>query len=240
MINHKRIILLHGWGANTSKLTPLGQELHKLGWKTLLLELPGFDAPPPPQGWDVGDYAHYILQEAQRVFGKKEFFVFGHSFGGRLAIKLAAANADEHLAGIVLCSTSGLSRGNPIKRAAFWTMAKAGKILRLVPPVAEVWRKILYKLTREHDYSKTEGTMRETFKKVVAEDLKPLVRNIQVPTLVLWGQQDQVTPVADARYIQKTVQSAQVVFFANEGHQLPYHKPQELAQEINQWVQNLD
>jgi len=236
--SRKRIILLHGWGANTSKLTPLGKELHRLGWEVVIPKLPGFDAPPPERGWDVGDYAQYVLQEARQAFGKKKFFVFGHSFGGRLAIKLAATN-NEQLAGIVLCSTSGLSRGNPIKRAAFWTLAKAGKILRLVPPLAQVWRQILYKLTREHDYAKTEGTMRETFKKVVAEDLKPLVHDIKVPTLILWGQQDRVTPPADARYIQKVLPSAETVFFANEGHQLPYNKTREIALRMDQWAKNL-
>ncbi len=234
----KKIVLLHGWGADIKKLGFLAREIKSLGWKVLVPKLPGFGISPPKSIWGAGDYADYVLEEAQKVFGKNKFFVFGHSFGGRIAIKLAGKYSGQ-LSGVVLCSTSGLSRGKLLKRSLFFVLAKVGKAFLLVSPIAKLWRELLYKLTREHDYEKARGVMKKVFKKVISEDLRPLVRRIKVPTLVLWGKQDSMTPVRDAYYINKAVPESKLVVFENEGHKLPYNKPKELAKEIDKWVKSL-
>src|SRR6185436_19423391 len=123
-------------------------------------------------------------------------FFFGHSFGGRLAIKLGAMQP-ESLSGLVLCAAAGVSKVNPIKRYAFLVLAKIGKIILRVLPVVEKVRPWLYKLAREHDYEKTAGVMREVFRKVVAEDLESAAMQITLPTLLLWGRQDTITKLAD-------------------------------------------
>lgn len=239
MPTKKRIALLHGWGVDVRKLKTLADELKRMGWKVLIPELPGFGISPPKSIWGVGEYADYVLEEAQKVFGKNKFFVFGHSFGGRVAIKLAE-KYNEKLSGIVLCSISGLSRGNPLRRAVFFVLAKAGKIFLIIPPVATFWRRLLYKLAKEHDYEEAQGIMKEVFKKVISEDLKPTVERIKVPALVLWGKEDRMTPISDAYYIKKTLPAAKLVVFEGEGHRLPYDRPEVVAEEIEKWVKNLN
>ncbi len=235
----KRIVLLHGWGASASKLARLVGELKKLNWHVCLAKLPGFDAPPPKEAWGIKEYAEYALKEAQKVHGKKKFFVFGHSFGGRVAIKLAEKN-NRQILGVVLCSTSGLSRGNPVKRAIFWLLAKAGKVFLAIPLLANFWKSVLYKLAREHDYERAQGIMKEVFKKVVSEDLKPVAKEIKIPTLVLWGKKDKMTPISDAYYIKKVLSDTKLVVFEDEGHRLPYNKPKGVAEEIDKWAKNLN
>src|SRR5689334_25438744 len=114
----KRMVLVHGWAANVARLEPLANELVKLGWQVLLPKLPGFDLPAPPAAWGVAEYAAYVLDEARRFFPGQKFFFFGHSFGGRLALKLGATQPD-HLSGLVLCAAAGVSKVNPIKRYTF-------------------------------------------------------------------------------------------------------------------------
>lgn len=235
-MDKKKIVLLHGWGANTKKLEPLKKSLEDLGWNVLLPKLPGFNAPAPKEVWGVDDYADYVLRFTAKEFGGGEFFVFGHSFGGRVAIKLGVKGLP---AGVILCAASGLSRGNPIKRAFFWTLAKVGKIFLVVPPVAAVWRKRLYKLGGEHDYEKTKGIMRDVFKRVVAEDFRPSVSRITVPTLILWGREDRMTPVRDAQFIKNVLPKSKLVVFAKEGHRLPYERPKQVAGEIDKWFKIL-
>ena len=238
MLDRKRIVLLHGWGASTNKLDPLGKELHRLGWKVSIPKLPGFDISPPKKPWGIGEYAEYVIKETQKIWERKGFFIFGHSFGGRIAIKLAGINNKQFL-GIILCSASGLSRGNLLKRVAFWVLAKAGKILSIVPPIAKIWRKLLYKVAREHDYEKTQGVMKETFKKVISENVRPIIENIEIPTLILWGRQDRMTPISDAYCLKQILPGSKLIIFNNEGHQLPYHKPRKMAEKIDQWTKSL-
>jgi len=238
VMREKRIVLLHGWGAGTEKLTPLLKEFEKRNWQVYLAKLPGFDFSAPKYAWGVDDYSKYINEKAKRIFGNNNFFVFGHSFGGRIAIKMAIINP-MLLKGLILCSVGGISRGYKIVRLFFYLLAKTGKIFLIIPPLALIWRKLLYKLAGEHDYEKSQGVMREVFKKVVSEDLKPYVSLINIPTLILWGKLDRVTPVKDAYFINKKVNVSKIIIFNNLGHRLPYEKPEEVAKEIDKWSKSL-
>lgn len=235
----KKIVLLHGWGSNIKKLQLLAGQLEKHNWQVFVPKLPGFDISPPGKAWGIDEYADYVLNEARKVCGSDKFFIFGHSFGGRVAIKLEE-KYNKQLSGVILCSTAGISRGRLLKRVVFYILAKVGKIFLLIPPLAKFWKKLLYLLVREHDYEKTQGIMKETFKKVVSQNLKLAVSRIRAPVLVLWGKKDQVTPIKDAYYIKKTLSYSKLIVFENEGHRLPYNEPKKVAEEIDKWVKNLN
>ncbi len=230
----KNIVLLHGWGADTKKLLPLKRELEKFGWTVMLPKLAGFESPAPKEVWGIKEYSEYVVDEAKKIFGDSKYFIFGHSFGGGIVIKLASENPRK-LNGIILCATRGISRGKSVKRLVFALLAKTGKVFLVTPKVAEKFRKLLYKAAREHDYEKTQGIMKEIFKKVISEDLKPLVPKIKVPVLIFWGDTDRVTPITDAYFIMSTLKGSKLITFKNQGHKLPYEKPQRLAKEINLW-----
>ena len=232
----KNIVLLHGWGAETKKLIPLKQELEKLGWNVFLPKIVGFEKPAPSAVWGIKEYSDYAYDEAKKYFGKNRFYVFGHSFGGGIAIKLASERGNN-IKGFILCATRGISRGKSVKRLFFSVFAKAGKVLLLTPPLAHKFRKLLYKAAREHDYEKLDGIMKEVFKKVISEDLKPLVMKIKIPVLILWGREDRVTPLKDAYYINKNSKNSKLIIYNNQGHRLPYEMPKHLAKEIEKWCQ---
>jgi len=231
----KNIVLLHGWGSSTIKLEPLAQALASKKWNVYTLKLPGFEAPPPKTAWGVSDYADYAYEMAQKYFKGQSFYVFGHSNGGRMTIKLASEDLKD-LEGVILCCSAGISRGNPMKRVFFWSLAKAGKVFNATPPLNLLARKAIYKLAREHDYEKTQGVMKEIFKKMVEEDLKPITSNIKIPTLILWGEIDRMTPLKDAYYLKKHIKNSKLETFPEIGHRLPYLKPEEVAESINKWA----
>lgn len=238
MAGKQRIVLVHGWGASTKKLEPLTKELRWKRWQVFLPKLPGFDAPPPPRAWGVGDYASFVLEKSRKRFPGKKFFVFGHSFGGRITMKLASQKHPE-LSGIVLCAASGLSRTNIVKRSIFFTLSRLGKILFFAPQVVRLWRTLLYKLAREHDYENVRGVMREIFKKVIAESSIRDVQMIKVPTLVLWGDNDRMTPVKDGYYLKENLKNSKFKVYENEGHRLPYNQPDRVAEELTSWAKKI-
>ena len=221
----KNIVLLHGWEARAAKLGPLARELQRLGWKVINLEMPGFGLPAPEFAWGVSEYAGWV----EKKMGGS-CVAFGHSFGGRVAIKLAAQGG---LRGVVLCAPGGLSRPGKLKRVLFEVLAKVGKALDL-----ERYKVVLYKLAREHDYERAEGVMREVFKKVVDEDLRSEVVKIKVPILVLWGKEDKVVPASDGEWMKEQL-GAKLVLFEGQGHKLPYELPERVAKEIDVWFGSL-
>lgn len=235
----RNIVLLHGWGANIQKLQSLADGLKRLTWNVLVPEIPGFDAPEPETVWGVGEYAEYVSLWAKKAFKNQQYIVLGHSFGGRIGIKIATT-PDTLCEGLVLCATGGLSRGNVVKRATFLTLAKIGKVFLLIPipGLGEGWRVLVYKLAREHDYEKASAKMKKVFKRTVAEDLKPFVSKISIPTLVVWGKADRVTPFRDAEFLMKNLKHGTLTSFEDQGHRLPYEKPAEVADAIEQWIKN--
>ena len=235
----KNIVLIHGWGAETKKLVPLKKELEKSGWKVFLPKLPGFEIPAPETLWGLQEYANYVANEALVFFKGNRYFVFGHSFGGGIAIKIALSKKDK-VRGVVLCATRGMSRANSVKRLVFFTIAKTGKVFLAAPVLAKNFRKLLYKAAHEHDYEKTHGIMKEVFKKIISEDLKPILSKIKLPVLIQWGKNDKVTPRADALLIKKMITNAKLIEYDNVGHRLPYEKDGIIAKAIDQWSKTLN
>jgi pimeloyl-ACP methyl ester carboxylesterase len=230
----RNIVLVHGWGANTSKLQPLAINLEKHSWKVFLPKLPGFDITPPEKPWFVADFANYVSAEAKRYFNNQEFVVFGHSFGGRIAMKMALT--DDKVDGLVLCATSGVSRGKLAKRAVFKAMSRLGMVISEFPKLSAFWRKVIYKLAREHDYEKASGVMKETFKNIIEEDSKKFVHEIKIPTLIFWGDKDKMTPLRDAHFLEKNIKKSKLIVFNGIGHRLPYLLVEDLAKEISKWA----
>jgi pimeloyl-ACP methyl ester carboxylesterase len=60
--------------------------------------------------------------------------------------------------------------------------------------------------------------MRNTFVKVVNEDLLPYAARIKVPTLLLWGDRDEDTPLWQGQLLEKTIPDAGLVVFEGAGH----------------------
>lgn len=201
---------------------------------------PGLSLPDPKTVWDLQQYVEFVLDKVPKKWKTEGYFIFGHSFGGRVAIKTAAANTVDGLKGIIVCAPGGLSRPAPIKRLIFMALAKAGKIFMVYMPFAHIYRRFLYKLARQHDYEKTQGVMKEVFKKIVSEELMPLAEKIHIPTLIFWDKNDRVVPFEDGRQAHRKIRSSKIVLFDHHGgHKLPYFFGDLLALEIEKWFGKL-
>lgn len=229
MTETKNIVLLHGWGANVKKLKPLSKELERLGWVVQLIKLPGFDLPAPNSDWNLVDYANFVSEKIK--FPK--YYLFGHSFGGRIAVKCALL--DKRIQGIILCAPGGFHRPSSFKRRTFYYLAKFGKMVVGDTSLKGVGRRFIYKLAREHDYEKAQGVMKVVFRNVVTEDLREIVTKINKPALILWGKQDSMLPVAGAQFLGTRLKDAKVVLFDKTGHTLPYDSPEIVAKEVSKW-----
>lgn len=233
------LFILPGWEGKTEKWEKIREGFAHFGFSVFVLKFPGFgEVPLSPRPWGISDYANFVLDFAQKQ-NLKNFFLLGHSFGGRIAIKLAT-NHPEKLLGLILCSAAGIKSKRGIEYWSFFSLAKIGSFLFSLSPLTlfkPFARRFLYFLVREKDYYKAKGVMRETMKKVIEEDLSPLLPKIKVPTLIVWGKEDRVTPVSDAYLMKSKISGSKLVVIESARHGLPFQKTEEFVKIVGKFCQ---
>ncbi len=229
------VVILHGWGSSRRIWTE-PQEILAENYRVYVPDLPGFgDTAPPAQSWSVGDYAFFVA-ELLAAWGVSEVYLIGHSFGGRVAIKMASEEiykfANSQIGKLVLCASAGIKPPRTMKHRLFGAVAKIGKTMLGDNDAA---RKLLYLLAGERDYYCAHGVMRETMSRVVEEDLRPLLSKVTVPTLLVWGDADKLTPIGDARIMHQEIPAARLEIVPNAGHRLPYEQPREFCKIVKEF-----
>jgi pimeloyl-ACP methyl ester carboxylesterase len=214
------IVMLHGWGANTELILPLARPLARLGYRVFAPDLPGFgQSPPPPQAWSVFDYATFVVDYLQK-HELEHVHLFGHSFGGRLSIILGADHA-ERIGKIVLADSAGIrtppSASSQLRTNTYKAVRDGLKTIGLhrVSEQLQHWYTDRY---GSADYKAATGVMRASFVKVVNEDLLPYAARMKPSTLLLWGDQDQDTPLWQGQKLEQTIPDAGLVVLKGAGH----------------------
>jgi pimeloyl-ACP methyl ester carboxylesterase len=223
------VLLLHGWGARAAAMFPILERL-QADHAVYAIDFPGFgQSPPPTSAWSVGDYAALVARflESQSV---ERVTIVGHSFGGRVAIKLAAEQPDL-VERLVLVDSAGIRPTTTAKQTLSRSVAKAGRaFLKALP--SDSLRSRVEDAARarlgSEDYQ-AAGPLRETFVKVVNEDLRPLLPLIKAPTLLVWGDRDESTPIEDGRVMEKEIPDAGLVVLEGAGHFSYLDRPNDFA-----------
>lgn len=212
------IIWLHGWGQDHKCFLPLA-ELFKNKAKNTIVDLYGFGKTPLLfKGAGTADYAQALAKTILNEPKTKKRIIIGHSFGCRVAVQLAQTNpsiAD----GYVLISAAGLKR----KRSLAWTLkAKYLKLLGKTAGLCDAGFKTNFKATFSKKFGsgdyKNAGNLRETFVRVVNEDLYTEAANVDEPVLLLYGNEDQDTPVELGEKYQKLMPHAELKVLNGYGH----------------------
>jgi pimeloyl-ACP methyl ester carboxylesterase len=213
------VVLLHGWGANAGLMWPLATKLAPLGYCAWVLDLPGFGKSAAPPGvWSVNDYAAFFTAWLDH-HGLQRVHLIGHSFGGSLGLVLGADYADR-LRKMVLIDASGIRTPAPVASRVRLSAYKAVR-----DGLANIGMKGLSDQLRgwytdrygSADF-KNAGALRETFIKVVTEDLLPYAARVKPSTLLLWGDADEDTPLSMGRQLEQTIPDAGLHVFAGAGH----------------------
>jgi len=158
--------------------------------------------------------------------------LLGHSFGGRIALKFAK-KYPEALNGLILVSPAGTRRKtNPMIKI----FASIAKFFSFIPGY-KFLRKIFYfKILKKGDYFKASGNLKETFKKVVAEDLSYIFEYISTPTLLIWGDKDDYTPIEQGYLMNKKISNSKMEVLKGLGHTPYLENPELLAEKIIEFV----
>lgn len=190
----KSVVILHGWGDDSRSWQKIATELSK-GYDVIVPDLPGFGASQwPPAPWGLDEYAKLVATFIKKL-GVKPYAIIGHSNGGSIAIR---GLADQFLQSekLILLASAGIRGEYKGRNKALRIVTKTGKLLTTPLPQAtkQKLRMTVYKtigsdmLVAEH--------LQETFKKIVAQDVRADAAKLTLPTLLVYGDKDFQTPLS--------------------------------------------
>lgn len=215
------IVLLHGWGSNIKLFANLIDLLAKK-YTVVAMDMPGFgESQEPPSAWCVDDYVDFVI-DFLKDYDNKNIMFLGHSFGGRVIIKLNSRdNLDFKVSKVILVDSAGIMPPKSNKKSFrtrkykfFRTILSTGIMQKIAPEALEKLR-VKY---GSADYAAASPLMRQVLVKVVNEDLEPLIPNIKCPTLLVWGVNDTATPLSDGEKMEKLIKDSGLVKLENAGH----------------------
>ncbi|MBA4365051.1 MAG: alpha/beta hydrolase [Coprothermobacter sp.] len=213
------VVLLHGWGGQAASMTPLILGLRDK-YRVLAFDLPGFGgSSPPPVPWGASEYAAFV-ERAVTSLGITRATYVGHSFGGRIAIWLAA-HVPESVQALVLIDAAGIKPPTTLRRHARQLFYKVAKTVLRLPILGARGPALQERLAMRFgsaDYKAMTGVMRASMVRTVNLDLTVYLKAVSAPTLLLWGERDTETPMADGRKMERLIRGSRLIAVAGAGH----------------------
>ena len=232
----KLVVLLHGWGDSSKGFAGLARSLSGK-YRVLTLDLPGFGGTESPKGvWGLNDYAHFVAQFLRKIEEKKVYAFLGHSNGAAIAVRGLGTNllTSEKL---VLLGSAGIRGEYKGRVKAVRYITKAGKALTAPLPksIKEKLRRKVYHtvgsdmLVAEH--------LQETFKKVVTDDVRADAADLTQPTLLIYGENDDATPVRYGELLHQAIDGSTLEILPGAGHFVHIDRPGEVERAIKEFLQ---
>lgn len=221
------VVFLHGYPLTHEIFSPQLESISR-AYHVVLLDFPGYGLaqgqPIPRSLTGFADFVHDLL--AERFPGPVS--LVGHSFGGYVALELARKHP-EQLASLVLADTRARA-DTPVAREKRLATAKRLEEPREHLDPGEVVRGLLARSTWSNDRALVERltemvagvasrTIIATLRAIADRpDLTPILSTVHVPTLVIWGEEDQLIPPAESQEIVAHVVGCRGVGIPSAGH----------------------
>jgi pimeloyl-ACP methyl ester carboxylesterase len=210
------ILLLHGWGCSIESMEMIFDDFVK-DHLIVAFDFPGHGhSSLPSKAWGVAEYTDLVLRVMDALHLQRPHII-AHSHGGRVTIKLATMYPDR-VGKLVLVNSAGVRSPRSWRYYGRVLLAKGGKYLaKYGGKTGDIARERIYRAVASTDYANA-GPLRETFVKLVNDDLTPILSQITSPTLLVWGADDTDTPLASAKVMERLIPQARLVVFQNAGH----------------------
>lgn len=247
------LILIHGYGSSTftwrDVFVPLSEK-----FRVIALDLKGFGFSEKPTG-DYTRKAQAVLVQhfLDKLKIEKAWFA-GSSMGGEVSLNVALQNP-ERVKGLILIDSAGVKS---VKGSSYtpsiYEIPFIGRAFVALGLLSD--NLIRESLERSYfDDSKVTKKVVETYylplqtnngqRAIVSAqrqwDLYPIedeLSKIKVPTLIIWGKEDFVTPLAGGKKMNASIENSKMVIFENCGHLPAEEMPQKTVEEILKFTEN--
>ncbi|SRR6266702_4980406 len=229
------VVLLHGWGDSAAGLRTLQTELAKK-YAVIAVDLPGFGGTQVLAAtWGLDDYAQFVGHFMKKIGVRKAAAIVGHSNGGAVAIRGVASNVLQPEK-LVLLAAAGIRAHGSLRKLGLKALAKSGKAASMWLPAAqrEQMRRKLYHSAGSDMLVVPQ--LQETFKKTVSQDLQADAAKINLPTLLLYGEQDTATPVWYGERYHELMSASTLEILPGAGHFAHLDRPTAVVKAIEEFV----
>ena len=201
------LVLLHGYLACKESF------YYQIGYFSAFFRVTAFDfwgmgaSAPLTAAWSVSDYAAHTRALLAEL-GIRRACLLAHSFGGRVALKLLAEQPDLFPYALL----TGCAGVPPRRGAGYAARVRAYRaVKRFAPRFAE-------RHFGSAEYRTLSPIMKESYKKIVNEDLTPCLPRIRSRVLYLFGERDRATPPYMARVLHAGTTGSELVFLRGCTH----------------------
>jgi pimeloyl-ACP methyl ester carboxylesterase len=231
------LVALHGWLLAGRLWAPLAAALAP-GRELWAPDLPGFGQRPRPRGLqpNLASYGRWLAAAAQQQANGRPIVLLGHSLGGSVALH-AAPLLGEQLVGVIQIAAGG----GLYQPRAFAQVRRAGTLfLRWRPgwlaelPGSDPLRSPLLAERRA-----AQGLLACSTGRGAVRQLPQLTARLQVPSLWIAGERDQVMASRYVRHLAGYAPQHEFIELAGAGHLPMGQMPEQLAAPIQQWLSQL-
>lgn len=240
--SEKTAVILQGWGTDLTIYDSVAAAISD-EYRAVQLDLPGFgESDEPNEAWNVDAFCDFFC-DFLSALGIEKTVLIGHSYGGRMIIKMSARSAKGNLPfeieKIVLIDSAGVM---PKRSASQKLKVKLYKMKRgfltskpvysLFPEVIDYW---MSKQGSE-DYRNASPVMKKCLVMAVNEDLQDIMPLVKQETLLVWGDLDIDTPIGDAHIMESKMPDAALVVLEGTDHYSFLYKPAEFRRILRSFL----
>lgn len=243
------IILIHGFLSSTytfNKLIPLLAE----HFSVLAIDLPGFGRSEKSATfrYSYSNYAHLVVK-CMEHFSIQKAVLAGHSMGGQISLNIARLYPEKVKKLILLCSSGYLKKSKRFlvycSYLPFFRYFAKRHVRKY--DVKKELQNVLY------DHKLITDEMIQEFARPLSENdfYKSLIRllrhregdlsseqlkQIDVETLLIWGEEDRVVPFEIGKRLAKELPNAKIISYRETGHLITEERPKEIVNDILSFV----
>lgn len=227
------VILLHGWGQNTSMMSPIAKSLED-AFTVYNLDFPGFgQSEALKKVWGVEEYTKF-LREFVLKLQLENISIISHSFGSRVAILYASLYQVQKM---VITGGAGIL---PKRNLAYQMRVKGYKFGKKVLKTLRMEKTLekLHQNSGSEDYRQLNDLMKKSFIRIVNLDLSDRLELINAPVVLIWGENDEAVPLWMGKKMEALIPDAGLIIFEGQGHYAYYQEISRFNRIINQFLRS--
>ena len=228
------LIILHGLMGNLSNFDGVFDHFSDLGYQVIMPELPIYTLPLLKT--NVKNLSKFI-KDFVKFKGIDNYILMGNSLGGHIALFHTKLNP-ENVSGLVLTGSSGLyenSMGESYpKRGDYEYIKKKAQDVFYDPKIAtkEVVDDVFDTLNNRNKLIRTIAIAKSAIRHNMANDLPTM----KLPTCLIWGKNDTVTPPSVAEEFHKLLPNSELHWIDKCGHAPMMESPEEFNELLEPWL----
>lgn len=232
----QRLALVHGSGCSADswryQIDGLSHD-----FDVVAVDLPGHGSSEPVSDPSVERYATTVMGVIQRI-GRRKVVLAGHSMGGAVALQVALTRP-ELLKGLILIGTAAyLDRLALTPDIFLWTAATMPHKFKGMFFSGVVTEDALAIAGADIRRCRVETVM-DDFAVCRHFDFKSKLKALNLPTLILCGDEDHITPVHYSKRLQQEIPGSTLMLIQKAGHMLPLESPDRVNAAIREFIQRI-